>query len=377
MENSPVVNSPGTDLRDEALRRAKKKYKKRRSDSSPDGGRVERDETLQEDGMSDCPSATVLLNGISYKDRVTGNFDAKDSNWEEWTEEDGDDNMMFDDTVSDEEEGDVSDSHAADPAPLNPTFRPWMIVQRRSRRPVKPMVEKGKNKIASNQGHESRNRFQSLQGMKESAGEKLKASTKAVFQENFKDSIGDGRKLWKPKKGQGVKALQKSSGKDIPKDLNKGSESSIGFGSSLAHGPPPGFSFKAGSTKPVVFDPKRLEDLLLSPKLSSSGRDDEMCLPSDAVSLPPQQPPSVREGVDTTLGHADSDGGLADTYGITSAVLSDGQDMLANNCAQSNEPGVSGHFDFRLCGGLKMVLMRWLVICGRTQMGLSLKEKRN
>ncbi|OMP03482.1 hypothetical protein COLO4_10384 [Corchorus olitorius] len=294
MENSPVVNPPGID----------------------------------------CPSATVPSKGISYKDRVTGNFDDKDSNWEEWTEEDA--------------------------------FDPWMIVQRRSRRPVKQMVEKGKTKIAPNQGHESRNRFHSLQGIKEPFRESLKALAKAVLKENIKEFVGEGRKLWKPKKDQGVKAQQKSSGNGNLKALNKVYVPPLRFGPNLVHGPPPGFSFKAGSTKPVVFYPKRLDELVgsshfglphLMEKQSSdtcaaimeasvskttalSGCDDEMCLPSDAVSLPLQQPPSVVEGAANISVRTTNDGMVDDNDGMVSAALTDDQGVLAINSAQSKEPSV-------------------------------------
>ncbi|OMO69900.1 hypothetical protein CCACVL1_19211 [Corchorus capsularis] len=111
MENSPGANPPGTDSRDEALRRAKKKYKKRRSEASPDRGIMDESDGQSEEPPGN-PSATVPTKFVSYRDRVTGNFEEEDSTWEEWTEDaEGDDCIIFDDAVSDEEDGVDSDSH--------------------------------------------------------------------------------------------------------------------------------------------------------------------------------------------------------------------------------------------------------------------------
>ncbi|OMO90964.1 reverse transcriptase [Corchorus capsularis] len=550
MENTTGDNPPGTDLRDEALRRAKKKYKKRRSDSSPDRGMME--ETGVPARPPSSPSANAPSKFVSYRDRVTGNFEEEDSTWEEWTEDaEGDDCIMFDDSVSDEEDGAPSDSHvkftpdekrllrkpwrkslivkllgkvlgfkalsakiktlwqikgkykiidlgndyflfkfqhksdythALDGGPwiigghyltvrqwkhnfqpdsdkinsiiawirlpqlpleyypnmavrriastvgrvirldkttetvdrggfarvcvdldltaplksfvhigdliqrveyeglhlicfscgqfghrkdacsMSPTmsstsvdgsepsggnsassqnpdvssstpgFGPWMIVQRKVRRLVKETVEKGKNKIDLNPGHNLRNRFSSLSGIEDSSRENFKEPVSAVSKEKFKESVGYGQKVWKPKKDLGLTEQTKSSNKGKPKVGIKKSvpppvvrsdgSSFIWFGRNLCNGPPPGFSFKAGSNTQITLDPKRLEELvgsshfglshLMAQQNSTTAADtgvsgesvsamvvgdircgDEMILPTDAVCLPPQQPPSV------------------------------------------------------------------------------------
>lgn len=52
--------------------------------------------------------------------------------------------------------------------PLKPEFGPWIIVQRKTRRPAKEAVDKVKSKTDPNQSHDFRNRFQSLRGVKDS-----------------------------------------------------------------------------------------------------------------------------------------------------------------------------------------------------------------
>ncbi|OMO86185.1 hypothetical protein COLO4_21275 [Corchorus olitorius] len=345
MENTTGDTPPGTDLRDEALRRAKKKYKKRRSDNNPDRGTMD-ENGGQPDRPPSSPSAKTPSKFVSYRDRVTGNFAEDDSTWEEWTEDaEGDDCIMFDDSVSDEEDGAPSDSSVNSEPPSGntispqnhdvssspPGFGPWMIVQRKVRRPVKEIVEKGKNKVDSNPRHNLRNWFSSLSGIADPSRENLKENVSAVAKEKSKESVGYGHKVWKPKKDLGVVEQAKSLNKGKPKAVKKKSDppfvarsdgpSFIGFGPNLCNGPPPGFSFKAGSNTQITLDPKRLEELIGSshfglPHLMEQNsmtavdngvsRDavsemvvgdirsgDEMILPTDAVCLPPKQPPSV------------------------------------------------------------------------------------
>ncbi|OMO59932.1 reverse transcriptase [Corchorus capsularis] len=583
--DSSLKNPLATDLSDEAIRRSKKKYKKRRSEASPDrdvgdGSDKVSSETVVPNGNPD----TFPSKGASYKDRVTSNFDDKDSSWEEWTEdEEGDDSIMFDDVVSDDEDGEVPDSfvrfsaeekrllrkpwrkalvvkllgknlgfkvlssrvkslwqiegkyrildlgndyflfkfqnrkdykHVLDGGPwiigghylsvrqwthnfqsssdvirssvawirlpalpmeyypsmalrkiaatvgrviridkttetvdrgsyarvcveldlLTPLksvvhigdlvqrveyeglhmicfgcgqfghrrdvcsmvssknsvaadcnepssssapasspssetikdgFGPWMLVQRRSRRPVKETSDKGKSKVVLNKELDSRNQFQSLKGVKADSREKNKEVTrekaKAVSVEDLSNSNGVngfGRKIWKPKKDMGKKMSSIVTGSEDLKAKKKGSasQSFIGndspqpysvFENGKINGPPLGFSFKAGSSKPVNFDPKRLEDLVgsssfklfnssvepggngVDARQSPSCLEDsamfvdgnhvgvEMSLSTDASSLPPQQPPQLGSNsladVPAVLNHADNmgDGSLA------------------------------------------------------------------
>ncbi|OMO54559.1 hypothetical protein COLO4_36419 [Corchorus olitorius] len=258
MENSPLTNPSSTDLRDEALRRSKKKYKKRRSEASSEQAMVDESyEVLQEEGAPDSPSATVPLKG-------------------EWTEvEAGDDNIMFDDSVSGAEDGE-DPSQAAFESPSNPTFGPWMIVQGKTRLPVKEMVDMGKTIVAPNQGHDSRNRFHSLQGVKEDSREKSrdyivdsKEKIKETVVENnskMNGASGYGRKVSKPEKDMRVKSKED------------------------------------GLPKTIV----------------NSGSEVDMSLPFDAISLPPQQPSSVvSEAATPNMLHLVNDGKEADVSART------------------------------------------------------------
>ncbi|OMO79660.1 RING/FYVE/PHD zinc finger-related protein [Corchorus olitorius] len=292
--NVSETNPPGTDLRDEALRRAKKNYKKRRSEASPDRGAMA-EGVEQIDGTSTSPSTKDLTN-VECSDPPVGN---------------------------------PNSSQATVPS-SSPAYGPWMIVQRKTRRPAKEMVEQGKNKSLPNQGHESRNRFSSLQGIQDSSREKSKATVSEEAVAKSKEFFAEGRKVWKQKKDLGLKSHNKPTNKGVSKTIKNGvpsfsfqgdgQPSFIGVGPDLSNGPPPGFSFKAGSTKQITLDPKRLEDLIGSSHFGLShlidkqstmnagtgvlkdassslvsgkdGSDVEMCLPTDAESLPPQQPPT-------------------------------------------------------------------------------------
>ncbi|OMP09462.1 hypothetical protein COLO4_05448 [Corchorus olitorius] len=291
MSDSPLKNPLAIDLSDEAIGWAKKKYKKRRSGASLDRGMGDvNNEGLSEVVPLNGSSGNVPLQGVSYKDRVTGNFEEDDSTWEEWVEEEGgDDSIMFDEAVWDVEDGEgfdssLSSSSAPAPSPnetLNTGFVPWMIVQRRSRRPVREIEEKGKSKTTLGKEHDSRNRFQSLQGLKSDSREKLKEvmreTSKAPNAEDASKSStgvnGFGRKIWKPKKDLGNKSSHKVTGKEEIKGKMKNPVSQFKAGVDVPQlysvfedgkiiGPPPGFSFKAGSSKPVNFDPERLEELV-------------------------------------------------------------------------------------------------------------------
>ncbi|OMP00228.1 hypothetical protein COLO4_12828 [Corchorus olitorius] len=346
MECSSLTNPLATDLSDEALRRTKKKYKKRRSEASPEcvleSGSVE---TTQEEAISDGPSNTVPLKGGSYRDRVAGNFPASESTWEDWIDaDDGDESIMFEDSVSDAEDEEESDSHPSPSVQTTPQakednghagYGPWMIVQRRNRRPVKEMVEKGKSKAGIDKGHDSRNRFNSLHDMKNDTSEKIK---EPVVEINSKVKIGAnvyGKKEWKPKKAMGNKITMNNLMKEGSQAKSKKSMSPLVsrddfpkqysvFEPSNINGPPPGFSFKAGGSKPITFDQQRLEKLvgdssngplvkegnigsdIVNSAQSFSGEEgsamvvdntnkgEDMVLPSDAISLPPKQPPSMR-----------------------------------------------------------------------------------
>ncbi|OMP07370.1 Endonuclease/exonuclease/phosphatase [Corchorus olitorius] len=218
------VNSlENPDLRDEAIRRDKKKYKKRRDEASPEAvGESSVPKQAEDDGVS-TSSISLDTSRISYKDCLAGVPPTQDSSWEEWIPGDDEEDVSFDDSVSDPEE-----------------------------------------------------------------------ESKRAVVNSFKNSIRDvksaGRREWNPKKEGRIKIVSNSRVR-----------------------PPPGFSFKAGSSKPIIFDPKRLENLvgeqstnnlpleIISAEVvnsqvvtvvEQSGGDGMKTSTSNLLFLPQQQPPS-------------------------------------------------------------------------------------
>ncbi|OMO84846.1 reverse transcriptase [Corchorus capsularis] len=433
MESTPPASPLVTDLADEAIRRSKKKYKKRRVKEGPVDGLDKGEEEL--DTEIPTPKVPLESSNVSYKDRVTGSVPVQESTWEDWTEiDEGDDSIMFEDSVSDGEEGEDSDSrgrfsveekrelrkpwknalivkllgkilgfkalssrvqqlwriegkyriidlgndyfcfkfqkrgdykHVLDGCPwvigghqltvrqwthnfkpnsnviksivawirlpqlpleyytnmairriaskvgrvirldkttesvvrggfarvcveldlsvplrssvvetsTNASFGPWMIFQRRGRRPVQETVEKGKSTVRSDPGHDSRNCFNHLKNVKEDLVEKKKEKLVEEFSSVKKGPFKYDRKEWKPKKDYGINITSKSSGKEGFKAKSKGVASFSRSNADLPKaysvfepnkviGPPPGFSFKAGDSRPVTFDAKRLVELV-------------------------------------------------------------------------------------------------------------------
>ncbi|OMO53937.1 reverse transcriptase [Corchorus capsularis] len=109
MESTPPASPLVTDLADEAIRRSKKKYKKRRAEEGPVDGLDKGEEEL--DAEIPAPKVPLESSNVSYRDRGTRSVPVQESTWEDWTEIDGgDDSIMFEDSVSDGEEGEDSDS---------------------------------------------------------------------------------------------------------------------------------------------------------------------------------------------------------------------------------------------------------------------------
>ncbi|OMP06206.1 hypothetical protein COLO4_08265 [Corchorus olitorius] len=296
-----------TDLRDEALCRAKKKYKKRRSEESPEHVTVSGSDEISLEGVAPVGSSgTVPLKRESYRDHVTRNFVEENS-----ADVDG----------SEQSAANQDSTKPSEESMLIPEFGPWMIV------------------------HGVKDEF------KEGLKEKSKSFNLAKSREKIKESTGKGRS-----KGLNKEANPSSTSRlDTPKPYSVP-------GPNFTSGPPPGFSFKGGLTENVTFDLKRLEDLVGSShfKLShlmgqqnstvnteflkedglpnlmeSTGGEVDMVLLSDAISLPPQQPPTVAsENLVPNLSKLIHDDMVAD---VSARLISD-QNVSAMDGAQSKEP---------------------------------------
>ncbi|OMP01423.1 Endonuclease/exonuclease/phosphatase [Corchorus capsularis] len=214
------------------------------------------------EGVYHAPSNTIPSLNVSDKDLVTGNFDAKDSTWKDWSEE-GDD-IMFDDSISDVEDGEdfvlnvtfsaeekrllcepwrnalivkllgkflgfkaqaCIEVQTGDPSPVAPNAsssvfrlprrssfppsvnrRPGDLNNCMVRFPELPLEfypDWALRRIVTNE-HDSRNRFHSLQGVKEDLQENSKKRLKEPVVEEISKTksvaCSYGRKVWKPKR---------------------------------------------------------------------------------------------------------------------------------------------------------------------------------
>ncbi|OMO73363.1 Endonuclease/exonuclease/phosphatase [Corchorus olitorius] len=313
--------SKNPDLRDEAIRRDKKKYKKRRAEANPEVVGESPVAKQSVDGGISTSSVPLDTSCVTYRDRLTGVSPNLDS-WEDWS-------------IGDDEED--APSHVEGSSDVG--FGPRMIVQRKGRRLVKDLQGKDKAKadgegsdsrIRSNAvigaSRDSRNRYNPLNGAPLDSGDKAKEPLLKVVNKSFKEVKSAAKPEWIPKKEGGFKIGSKSVVKKGQKDKKKVDDCALFSNSFLDRirasssfeptsrvDPPPGFCFKVGFSKPIIFDPKKLADFINTPSYvalpnevisvgdvnsqtpttaENPGGEAVKSLMTDPLSLPQQHPPS-------------------------------------------------------------------------------------
>ncbi|OMP03577.1 Endonuclease/exonuclease/phosphatase [Corchorus olitorius] len=221
------------DLKDEAIRRDKKKYKKRRAEASP-----------------------VVVAAAANADP----------------------------SVSSQ-----APSHVEGSSDVG--FGPWMIVQRKGRRPVKDTQGKDKAKadgegsdsrIRSNAvngaGRDSQNRYNPLNGAPLDSGDKANEPLPKVVNKSFKDVKSVAKPEWIPKKEGSFKIGSKSVVKKGQKDKKKVDDCALFSNSFLDR-------TRASSSS----EPTSRAD---QPPVENPGGEAVKSLTTDPLSLPQQHPPS-------------------------------------------------------------------------------------
>ncbi|OMP01325.1 protein tyrosine phosphatase, receptor type, B precursor [Corchorus capsularis] len=195
-----------TDLWDEAIRRDKKKYKKRRAEESP--VLINKDDDANQEGEeiglnSPVPTVPLVSGGVSYRDRVAGSFPAQESNWEweDWNRFNSLRNVKAD-FVEKKKETLIGESSVVKNGPFKYDKKEW-----------KPKKDNG-----------------------------IVITTKSSGKWGFKT------------KSKGIGSPSRSN-VDIPKAYSI-------FEPNKVTGPRPGFYFKAGDLKAVTFDARCLEELV-------------------------------------------------------------------------------------------------------------------
>ncbi|OMO89192.1 Endonuclease/exonuclease/phosphatase [Corchorus olitorius] len=274
------------------------------------------------DGGISTSSVPLDTSRVTYRDRLTGVSPNLDS-WEDWSIGDDEEDVFFDDSISDTEEAAAANvgPSVSSQAPshvegsFDVGFGPWMIVQRKGRRPVKDSQGKDKAKADSEGSdsrirsnamigatRDSRNRYNPLNGAPLDSGDKAKEPLPKVVNKSFKEVKSAAKPEWIPKKREVLKL--------VPSLWTRASSS---FKPTSRVDPPPGFCFKAGSSKPIIFYPKKLavfidtsSSVALPKEVISVGVVNSQTpttvenpsgeavksLTTDPLSLPQQHPPS-------------------------------------------------------------------------------------
>uniref|UniRef100_A0A5K1DET1 CCHC-type domain-containing protein n=1 Tax=Nymphaea colorata TaxID=210225 RepID=A0A5K1DET1_9MAGN len=154
------------------------------------------------------------------------------------------------------------------------SFGPWMLVQRKSRKPVNDNAYKGKLKSRSNSMRDTGNRFSSFNTAKFVDGEDISVAFSVEKIGGF--NIGANPVVIKEGRQRNEVGTKLHTRKGVSVNLTNSATGTVTLkskanldGTTDMQGPSPSFSFKAGPSKPRVFDQQHL-DSSIGPNISVS-----------------------------------------------------------------------------------------------------------
>lgn len=150
------------------------------------------------------------------------------------------------------------------------SFGPWMLSQRRARRPVREEIEKGKFAGERSFRHNLGGKFATLTDIREENISEDSGPIPQFAPSNKKGATFGSNREWRPKRNTGIVIASKLSmtvdknghakKQEQKKFEDKRKDKEVQYVDSMGH--PPGFHFKAGSSKQITFDPQRLETFI-------------------------------------------------------------------------------------------------------------------